>query len=94
MLEHPPIPPNCERVEQALKDKYAPLLKDIIAALARCAWLDEAERLARDSQHAPIKEGRIYPNLTGISHDNMGRRIAAMNNAEAWAKWGRGEKWS
>ncbi len=53
----------------------------LIAAAARCAWLDESER--RD---VPFKEG-FFP--TGSpEHNDCVRRRTAKENAENWRLWG------
>lgn len=55
--------------------------RPVIAAVARCAWLDEAEKV----EAAYDENGVII--RTGLCNSQ------ARKNAAAWAAWGRGEKW-
>ena len=52
--------------------------------VARCAWLDEADRL---------KDNPDIIKLTGISVRDDSRQITATVNADAWRKWSKGEPW-
>lgn len=63
--------------------------KQIIAAVARCAWLDEAARLAL----AAIKEKYVSGYWTDYSHEEMLAELEpqypiAIDNAAAWRAWG------
>lgn len=49
----------------------------IIACVARCAWLDEAERWAK----TPVNDGKNFDAIAGY-------KAEAEANAEAWRKWG------
>jgi len=55
----------------------------IIAAVARCAWLDEAERLSRaySKEHEQIVFSRVG--------DPKPDFVVAKENAEAWRVWGK-----
>mgnify|MGYP001579134198 CR=1 FL=1 len=48
------------------------------AAVARCAWLDEAQRLVDQTTIGDVL--RLHK-----------AKLAIENNADAWAAWGRGE---
>ena len=56
--------------------------RPIIAAVARCAWLDEAFGTSD-------KVGLCFSSKA----DECMRGRAAIRNADAWAKWARGEAW-
>jgi len=91
MSETPPIPPGCEclvpingelRLHVRLPDGTAYARPDaywrpIIAAIARCAWLDEAERIHREV----LSEKKA---IVGWYEGTQ----AAFANAELWRKWG------
>lgn len=81
-MEHPPILPSC-----GVHVKYGYLQialcghvlcsgviweRKIIAAVARCAWLDEAARL----------------DDLNLDFEIMAARKCAIENAEAWRVWG------
>jgi len=91
-MNHPPIPPNClyfgpngtftspcsgiitlSAMRKILDTPWIP----IIAALARCAWLDEAVTRTQE------REDEGYDTYVPMCH----------KNAAAWAEWGRGEPW-
>ncbi len=62
------------------------LWRPVIAAVARCAWLEIAEPFKID----------WYPTQGGMTaiHPDGRTWAEAMTNADAWAKWGRGESFS
>lgn len=102
--KHPPVPPNCPffqdgRMVFPSSDLYplmrpawrlsAPdTMRPIIAAVARCAWLDEIERL----RPAMNGESRTMAAFKGITASGK-LMVKAGQNASAWAKWARGEAW-
>lgn len=53
----------------------------IIVAVARCAWLDEAEK-----RHYAVR--RDTDERGGIRVDLVDAWDEALKNADAWAKWG------
>jgi hypothetical protein len=90
----PPLPPNCGH----FREQYFLLScgeticllgtarwRPIIAAVARCAWLDEAQALDVTHKHA-FSEMRAFPT---IHRDEHAKYVAAIANAKAWAKWGK-----
>lgn len=92
---HPPIPPNVGNHFERFDGKWnfyhygvgwVELGKDngmywgkIIASVARCAWIDECEKA-----HSDYKDGDDYKLV-------LNRMDECNENADAWAKWGRGE---
>lgn len=62
--------------------------RPIIAAVARCAWLDEIERL----RPAMNGESRTMAAFKGITASGK-LMVKAGQNASAWVKWARGEAW-
>lgn len=56
---------------------FSRLWRPIIAAVARCAWMDEGRR--RCAALDAIDGG----SMTGVRHDNESE-----SNAEAWREWG------
>ncbi len=85
--KHPPIPPNCEGIIQLVDgvlmllmpggSRRLTMYRPYIAAVARCAWLDEGMR--RCAEKDKVDGGC----LTAIRYDAEGER-----NAEAWRNWG------
>lgn len=101
-MSHPPIPPGCEffmdggfiapsalfrhehticRIEGDLDRN--PRWRKLIAAVARCAWMDEAERLQELMREIKAKIGVSQFQELDDAHTR------AMQNAAAWAEWGR-----
>ena len=75
-MTHPPIPSSTEWFFQhhTIDGKESIYQRKIISAVARCAWLDEAERLRHD---------KVW--LSDPWDMRTGR---ARENAEAWREWG------
>ncbi len=97
---HPPVPPNCEFFEfnpvagygwffkikndrgtdvvylDGVATNYAQLAsrRKLIAMVSSCAWLDEVERIQN------LTKGTRQPYAPGHTE--------AIQNAEAWKKWG------
>ena len=79
--------------------------RTIIAAVARCAWLDEKERRYIESKLVTYPEGsRFLEEVFDAKGAEWERLHAEMdrlcdwvdeagNNAHAWKAWGRGEPW-
>jgi hypothetical protein len=63
--------------------------RPIIAAVARCAWLDEAGNTGSSGFNICWEEpyGSAY-----LSEIEMERVRECIKLADAWAKWGRGEE--
>ena len=61
-------------------DRVSRLERPIIAAVARCAWLDEYHKL--DESSALMK-----------ATWDKDLDVIAWNNAQAWSKWGKNQPW-
>lgn len=86
--DHPPIPPNnsffkkgCFRFDGKwliIDDvSLRSMKRPIIAAVARCAWLDEAMKWAK----CPVNDCKNFDSIAEYKAD-------AESNAEAWRVWG------
>ncbi len=53
------------------------IIRPVVAAVARCAWLDEAYR---------VRRGRCLDTLVGVGQ--IGEYKTAKENASAWRVWG------
>ena len=67
----------------------------MIASIARCAWLDEAQRLAivYESKHGEFDTDYGYVDRDAWLCHKCDNYEAACHNAEAWRLWGKGEPW-
>ena len=87
-MDHPPIPPNCKHFDSGVHPYFildcgdeiclitTARWRPIVAAVARCAWLDEAERIKKEFW---TKDNvKICPEYND-----------AIINSEAWAAWGK-----
>ncbi len=96
-MNHPPIPPNCKYFEgQAfvlLSGEFWPIsyAKDnskywppLIAAIARCGWLDEAERMDAERCALDSQSKTYYERTSAL----IEAEFKACDNAKAWKKWG------
>ena len=92
MKTHPEIPPNDNFIYPQADgdiwiggmffDPEGATHRQIIAAVCRCAWIDERVRIFNE---LPMKNNAEVK----VVFDEM---YTANEHAERWAKWGRGEE--
>ena len=75
-----------ERDDEAFPlDDVPDSMKYIIAAVARCAWLDEHDRIIKETNALPDAEKWERVN----SPDFRFGLLTIEENAKAWGKWGK-----
>jgi hypothetical protein len=66
-----------------------PMERPIIAAVARCAWLDEAEKFNAEFYNlCDLEDGNQEQLERGLHLDDV-LIPGAYGNAKAWAEWGK-----
>lgn len=104
-MDCPPIPPNCDPFQKTIgyfewpvwvSDKLQLIRatnekqRRIIAAVARCAWLDEAKRVYAEwkANAVNVRSGKNKEGCSARFSNFNDAFQAAYDSAEAWRAWG------
>jgi hypothetical protein len=86
----PGVTTNVVPESNSAKDEhFARRLRPVIACVARCAWLDESERIIEVRRNMPNGEPYEYCRKAKALKEEA---YKASDNAEAWRKWGGGKR--
>ncbi len=76
----------------------SPYERWVVACCMRCAWLDEASKTHHRADSLSVRMFPVNRDGPTLEECREHTRVceetkAAIENAEAWCKWGRGEEW-